>query len=103
MIVVNAAKVALTGNKLEDKRLYRHSGYPGGIRSETYGEMLAKHPERLVEAAVRGMLPKNTLGRSTLRKLKVYAGPDHPHQAQQPVPYTITQIAQPAGTPAAAK
>jgi large subunit ribosomal protein L13 len=103
VIVVNAAKVALTGNKLEDKRLYRHSGYPGGIRSETYGEMLAKHPERLVEAAVRGMLPKNTLGRSTLRKLKVYAGPDHPHQAQQPVPYTITQIAQPAGTPAAAK
>jgi large subunit ribosomal protein L13 len=101
VIVVNAAKVALTGTKLEDKRLYRHSGYPGGIRSETYGEMLAKHPERLVEAAVRGMLPKNTLGRSTLRKLKVYAGPDHPHQAQQPVPYTITQIAQPAGAPAA--
>ena len=103
VIVVNAAKVALTGTKLEDKRLYRHSGYPGGIRSETYGEMLAKHPERLVEAAVRGMLPKNTLGRATLRKLKVYAGPDHPHQAQQPVPYTITQIAQPAGAPAAAK
>jgi large subunit ribosomal protein L13 len=103
VIVVNAAKVALTGTKLEDKRLYRHSGYPGGIRSVTYGEMLAKHPERLVEAAVRGMLPKNTLGRNALRKLKVYAGPDHPHQAQQPVPYTITQIAQPAGAPAAAK
>jgi large subunit ribosomal protein L13 len=103
VIVVNAAKVALTGTKLEDKRLYRHSGYPGGIHSETYGEMLAKHPERLVESAVRGMLPKNTLGRATLRKLKVYAGPDHPHQAQKPVPYTITQIAQPAGTPAAAK
>jgi large subunit ribosomal protein L13 len=103
VIVVNAAKVALTGTKLENKRLYRHSGYPGGIRSVTYGEMLAKHPERLVEAAVRGMLPKNTLGRNTLRKLKVYAGPDHPHQAQQPVPYTITQIAQPAGAPAAAK
>ena len=101
VIVVNAAKVALTGTKLEDKRLYRHSGYPGGIRSETYGEMLAKHPERLVEAAVRGMLPKNTLGRSTLRKLKVYAGPDHPHEAQQPVPFTSTQIAQPAGAPAA--
>ena len=94
VIVVNAAKVALTGNKLTDKRVYRHSGYPGGIRSETYGEMLAKHPERLVEAAVRGMLPKNTLGRSTLRKLKVYAGPDHPHQAQQPQPYEITQISQ---------
>ena len=97
VIVVNAAKVALTGTKLTDKRLYRHSGYPGGISSVTYGELLAKHPERLVETAVRGMLPKNTLGRNTLRKLKVYAGPDHPHQAQQPVPYTITQIAQPAG------
>jgi large subunit ribosomal protein L13 len=103
VIVVNAAKVALTGTKLTDKRLYRHSGYPGGISSVTYGELLAKHPERLVETAVRGMLPKNTLGRNTLRKLKVYAGPDHPHQAQQPVPYTITQIAQPAGAPAAAK
>lgn len=101
VIVVNAEKVALTGNKLTDKRLYRHSGYPGGIRSDTYAELLAKHPERLVEQAVKGMLPKNTLGRSTLRKLKVYAGPDHPHQAQQPVPFTITQIAQPAGTPSA--
>jgi large subunit ribosomal protein L13 len=101
VIVVNAEKVALTGTKLADKRMYRHSGYPGGIHSVTYGEMLAKHPERLVEVAVRGMLPKNTLGRNQLRKLKVYAGPDHPHQAQQPVPFTITQIAQPAGTPAA--
>ena len=96
VIVVNASKVALTGTKLTDKRVYRHSGYPGGIRSETYGELLAKHPERLVERAVRGMLPKSTLGRSMLRKLKVYAGPDHPHQAQQPVPFTITQIAQEA-------
>jgi large subunit ribosomal protein L13 len=96
VIVVNASKVALTGTKLTDKRLYRHSGYPGGIRSVTYGELLAKHPERLVEQAVRGMLPKNTLGRRMLRKLKVYAGPDHPHQAQQPVPFTITQIAQEA-------
>jgi large subunit ribosomal protein L13 len=96
VIVVNASKVALTGTKLTDKRLYRHSGYPGGIRSETYEEMLAKHPERLVERAVRGMLPKSTLGRSMLRKLKVYAGPDHPHQAQRPVPFTITQIAQEA-------
>ncbi len=100
VIVVNAAKVALTGTKLTDKRLYRHSGYPGGISSVTYAELLAKHPERLVEVAVRGMLPKNTLGRAMLRKLKVYAGPDHPHQAQQPVPFTITQIAQPAGAPA---
>jgi large subunit ribosomal protein L13 len=101
VIVVNAAKVALSGNKLADKRVYRHSGYPGGIRSDTYGELLAKHPERLVELAVKGMLPKNTLGRNMLRKLKVYAGPDHPHQAQQPVPFTITQIAQPAGAPPA--
>ena len=101
VIVVNAEKIALTGTKLADKRLYRHSGYPGGIRSDTYAELLAKRPERLVEQAVKGMLPKNTLGRNTLRKLKVYAGPDHPHQAQQPVPFTITQIAQPAGTPAA--
>jgi large subunit ribosomal protein L13 len=99
VIVVNAEKVALTGSKLTDKRVYRHSGYPGGIRSDTYEQLLAKHPERLVELAVKGMLPKNTLGRNTLRKLKVYAGPDHPHQAQQPVPFTITQIAQPAGTP----
>ena len=101
VIVVNAEKVALTGNKLADKRLYRHSGYPGGIRSNTYAELLAKHPERLVESAVRGMLPKNTLGRHMLRKLKVYAGPDHPHQAQQPTPFTITQVAQPARTSSA--
>ena len=67
----------------------------------TYGELLAKRPERLVENAVKGMLPKNTLGRNMLRKLKVYAGPDHPHQAQQPVPFTITQVAQPAGTTSA--
>jgi large subunit ribosomal protein L13 len=101
VIVVNAAKVALTGNKLAGKRVYRHSGYPGGISSNTYAELLAKHPERLVEGAVRGMLPKNTLGRNMLRKLKVYAGPDHPHQAQQPTPFIITQVAQPAGTPSA--
>jgi large subunit ribosomal protein L13 len=94
VIVVNAAKVALTGSKLTDKRLYRHSGYPGGISSVTYRDLLAKHPERLVERAVRGMLPKNSLGRQTLRKLKVYAGPDHPHAAQRPVPYTISQVPQ---------
>jgi large subunit ribosomal protein L13 len=103
VIVVNAAKVALTGTKLENKRAYRHSGYPGGIRSVAYSELLAKHPERAVEKAVRGMLPKNSLGRSTLRKLKVYAGPDHPHQAQRPTPFTITQVAQPAGARAAGK
>jgi large subunit ribosomal protein L13 len=97
VIVVNAEKVALSGNKLQDKRAYRHSGYPGGMHSIAYGDLLAKHPERVVEKAVKGMLPKNTLGRSMLRKLKVYAGPDHPHQAQQPTPFTITQIAQQAG------
>jgi large subunit ribosomal protein L13 len=97
VVVVNAEKVALSGNKLQDKRAYRHSGYPGGIHSVTYGELLAKHPERAVEKAVKGMLPKNSLGRNMLRKLKVYAGPDHPHQAQQPAPFTIKQVAQQTG------
>jgi large subunit ribosomal protein L13 len=87
VIVINADKVALSGNKLEQKRAYRHSGYPGGLRSISYGELI-------VEKAVRGMLPKNSLGRKTLRKLKVYAGPDHPHSAQQPVPFEITQVSQ---------
>jgi large subunit ribosomal protein L13 len=97
VVVVNAEKVALSGNKLQDKRAYRHSGYPGGIHSVTYGELLAKHPERVIEKAVKGMLPKNSLGRNMLRKLKVYAGPDHPHQAQQPTPFTIKQVTQQAG------
>ncbi len=94
VIVINADKVALSGNKLEQKRAYRHSGYPGGLRSISYGELMEKRPERIVEKAVRGMLPKNSLGRKTLRKLKVYAGPDHPHSAQQPVPFEITQVSQ---------
>jgi large subunit ribosomal protein L13 len=94
VIVVNAEKVALSGRKLEQKKAYRHSGYPGGLREVTYSDLLEKHPERVIEKAVRGMLPKNSLGRSMLRKLKVYAGPEHPHQAQQPVPYEITQVAQ---------
>ncbi len=94
VIVINADKIALSGNKLEQKQAYRHSGYPGGLRSVSYGELMEKHPERAVEKAVRGMLPKNSLGRKTLRKLKVYAGPDHPHQAQQPVPFEITQVSQ---------
>jgi len=94
VIIVNADKVALSGNKLEQKQAYRHSGYPGGLRSVSYGELMEKHPERAVEKAVRGMLPKNSLGRKTLRKLKVYAGPDHPHQAQQPAPFEITQVPQ---------
>src|SRR6202142_2436336 len=91
VIVVNADKVALSGNKLKDKRAYRHSGYPGGMHSMAYGDLLAQHPERVVEKAVRGMLPKNSLGRSMLTKLKVYAGPDHPHEAQQPAPFELKQ------------
>jgi len=94
VIVINAEKVALSGRKLEQKRAYRHSGYPGGMHSMAYGDLLEQHPERVIEKAVRGMLPKNSLGRKTLRKLKVYAGPDHPHQAQQPVPFEITQVPQ---------
>jgi large subunit ribosomal protein L13 len=94
VIIINADKVELSGNKLEQKKAYRHSGYPGGLRSVSYAELMDKHPERAVEKAVRGMLPKNSLGRQTLRKLKVYAGPDHPHQAQQPVPFEITQVSQ---------
>ncbi len=94
VIVVNAAKVALSGTKLQTKHAYRHSGYPGGLRAVSYARLMASSPERVVEKAVRGMLPKNALGRKTLRKLKVYAGPDHPHRAQQPQPYQITQIEQ---------
>jgi large subunit ribosomal protein L13 len=94
VIIVNAGKVALSGKKLEQKKAYRHSGYPGGLRSMSYGDLMEKHPERAVEKAIKGMLPKNTLGRQMFSKLKVYAGPEHPHQAQQPVPYDIKQIAQ---------
>ena len=94
VIVINAEKVALTGQKLEKKLAYRHSGYPGGLRAETYVEMLEKHPTRAVEKAVRGMLPKNSLGRAQIKKLKVYAGAEHPHAAQQPTTYTLPQVAQ---------
>jgi large subunit ribosomal protein L13 len=89
VIVVNADKVALTGNKLTQKRAYRHSGYPGGLRSVTYEELMKKRPDRVVEKAVRGMLPKNSLGRKMAKKLKVYAGPEHPHEAQKPQPMEI--------------
>ena len=94
VIIVNAEKVALTGAKAEQKRAYRHSGFPGGLRSQSYTELLATHPEKAVEKAVRGMLPKNSLARQQLTKLKVYAGPEHPHAAQQPQPFEITQVAQ---------
>ena len=94
VVIVNADKVALTGNKREQKKAYRHSGYPGGLTAVGYVELLEKNPERAVEKAIRGMLPKNTLGRAQLSKLKVYRGPEHPHQAQKPQPYEISQVAQ---------
>ena len=84
VVVVNAEKVRVTGDKRAAKRYYRHSGYPGGMRSRTLGEMLERRPEQVIRLAVRGMLPRNRLGRKQLTKLKVYAGPDHPHAAQQP-------------------
>lgn len=86
VVVINAAKVRLTGQKLIKKEYIRHSGYPGGVRRARAGEVLRKHPTRLVREAVEGMLPKNRLGRRLVTKLKVYAGPEHPHQAQRPVP-----------------
>ena len=94
VIIVNAEKVALTGQKLQKKKAYRHSGYPGGLSSVTYDELLAKNPERAVEKAVRGMLPKNSLGAQQLTKLKVYRGAEHPHGAQQPKTFTLDQVAQ---------
>jgi large subunit ribosomal protein L13 len=94
VIIVNAEKVALTGSKLTQKMAYRHSGYPGGLTATSYADLLEKNPVRAVEKAIRGMLPKNTLGREQIAKLKVYAGAEHPHQAQQPKPYTLDQIAQ---------
>jgi large subunit ribosomal protein L13 len=94
VVVVNAEKIAVSGNKREGKFIYRHSGFPGGLKKRTVGEMIEKHPERLVEKAIQGMLPKNRLGRAQAKKLKVYAGPEHPHAAQQPTPWAITQVAQ---------
>jgi large subunit ribosomal protein L13 len=94
VIIVNAEKVALTGNKREQKFAYRHSGYPGGLRKRSFGELLDSKPEYLLEKVVKGMLPKNKLGRAQAKKLKVYAGPEHPHAAQQPQAREITKIAQ---------
>ncbi|MEO2131095.1 MAG: 50S ribosomal protein L13 [Microbacterium sp.] len=94
VIIINADKVALTGQKLEKKMAYRHSGYPGGLKAVTYSELLEKNPVRAVEKAIRGMLPKNSLGRQQLSKLKVYVGAEHPHAAQQPKTYTLDQVAQ---------
>jgi len=89
VVVVNASKVAITGDKATQKRYFRHSGYPGGWRENSFEEMRAKFPERVVEQAVRGMLPRNRLGRQMYRKLKVYRGPQHPHSAQAPKPLAI--------------
>ena len=94
VIIINADKVHLSGNKRTQKLAYRHSGYPGGLRSISYGDLLEKSPEKAIEKAVKGMLPKNSLGRQMLSKLKVYAGDQHPHGAQQPVPFEITQVQQ---------
>ena len=94
VIIINAEKVAVSGDKLTTKFAYSHSGYPGGLRKRTIGELLAKHPTRVVENAIVGMLPHTTLSRQVQKKLKVYAGPEHPHAAQQPVPFEIKQVAQ---------
>ncbi len=90
VVVVNAGKIAVTGDKMDAKVYYRHSGYPGGLKERTLREQLQKFPERPLEDAVKGMLPKNVLGRNMLKKLKVYAGPDHPHTAQQPKPLNLS-------------
>jgi len=89
IVVTNAEKIQLTGNKLDDKKYYRHTGYIGGIKETSARELLAKHPTDLITKAVKGMLPKNKLGRAQLKKLKVYAGKDHPHAAQQPAQLDI--------------
>jgi large subunit ribosomal protein L13 len=94
VIIINADKVALTGNKRTDKPVYRHSGYPGGLKQIAYGDLLEKDARKAIEKSVRGMLPKNRLGDKIIKKLKVYAGPEHPHAPQQPQPYEIKQISQ---------
>ncbi len=94
VIIVNAGKVSLSGSKATTKMAYRHSGYPGGLSATPIGELLEKDPRKAIEKAVWGMLPKNRLGRQMLKKLKVYAGPEHPHQAQQAKPFEISQISQ---------
>ena len=94
VIVINAEKVSLSGNKALTKFAHHHSGFPGGLTSTVYGELLEKHPTRAVEKAIKGMLPKNRLGREMAGKLKVYAGPEHPHAAQAPKPYSFEQVSQ---------
>ncbi|TQM35206.1 50S ribosomal protein L13 [Pseudonocardia cypriaca] len=94
VVIVNAEKIAVSGTKRDNKFVYRHSGFPGGLKQRSVGEMIEKHPDRLVEKAIKGMLPKNRLGRAMAKKLKVYAGPEHPHAAQKPAAFEITQVAQ---------
>ena len=94
VIVINAEKIALSGTKKTTKFAHRHSGFPGGLTSTVYGELIEKHPTRAVEKAIKGMLPKNRLGAQVAAKLKVYAGPEHPHAAQAPTPYVFTQVSQ---------
>ena len=94
VIVVNASKVALTGSKLRDKMSYHHSGYPGGLKATSYAELLASQQEKAIGQAVKGMIPRNKLGRQQIKRLKVYAGGEHPHVAQQPEPYELKKIAQ---------
>lgn len=89
VIIINAEKIRLTGNKLQDKTYYRHSGYIGGIKKTTAGELLNRHPERVIKSAVWGMIPHNRLGRKMIKKLKVYAGAEHPHEAQMPKPMEL--------------
>lgn len=94
VVVINAGRVVMTGNKAAQSLHHRHSGFPGGLTSTTYAELLDKRPVFIVEKSIKGMLPHTSLGRQMASKLKVYAGPTHPHQAQQPVPFEITQLAQ---------
>ncbi len=92
VVVVNAEKIAISGNKAVDKMYYRHSGFPGGLRELNFTQMRDRYPERIIEAAVKGMTPKNRLGRQILSKLRVYAGPDHPHAAQNPRVYDVRKV-----------
>ncbi len=94
VVVINAGKIAMTGNKRAQSTVYTHSGFPGGLKRRSYDDVLNSRPERIIEKAVKGMVPHNTLGRQMLSKLKVYAGPTHPHQAQGPVAFEITQVSQ---------
>jgi large subunit ribosomal protein L13 len=94
VIVINADKVAISGDKLQSKQTYRHSGYPGGLHKRSLGTEMQRHPDRVVEKAIVGMLPHNKLSRQIQKKLKVYAGPEHPHTAQKPVPFEIKQVSQ---------